>query len=85
MANEHYLEGVRACQAYYCSQGFSNLTRQVRAEDAIRLFLPPVAEQMTPISSPLPKPRRDWIKGFKEEQINILEHNNTLLDKEPDR
>ena len=82
MSNSDYLEGVRAARSYYYSQGFAGFTRTVRAEDAIRLFLPPVNEMLTQISSPLPKPRRDWIKGFKEEQINILEHDKTLLDKE---
>lgn len=84
MSNEHYLEGVRAAQAYYGSQGFSNLTRTIRAEDAIKLFWPPVEEYLTQVSSPLPKPRKDWIKGFKEEQINILEDSGMLLDKESD-
>ena len=84
MSNEHYLEGVRAAQSYYRSHVFAGFTRAIRAEDAIKLFLPPVNEMLVQISSPLPKPRRDWIKGFKEEQINILEHDETLLDKESD-
>ena len=72
MSDSDYLEGVRAAQCYYRSQGFSGFTRNVRAEDAIKLFLPPVVEMMTQISTPLPKPRKDWIKGFKEEQTNIM-------------
>ena len=72
MSDEDYLAGVRAAQNYYHSQGFSSYTRNVRAEDAIKLYLPPVKEMLTQISSPLPKPRKDWIKGFKEEQANIL-------------
>jgi len=72
MSNEHYLEGVRAAQSYYRSQGYAAFTRDVRAEDAIKLFLPPVEEMLTQISMPMPKPRRDWIKGFKEEQACII-------------
>ena len=72
MSNEHYLQGVRDAQCYYRSQGFGGFTRNVRAEDAIKLFLPPVKEMMTQISTPLPKPRKDWIRGFKEEQSSIL-------------
>ena len=72
MSNEHYLEGVRAAQSYYRSQGYGGFTRYVRAEDAIKLFWPPVEEYLTQVSSPLPKPRKDWIKGFKEEQSAIL-------------
>ena len=72
MSNEHYLEGVRAAQSYYTSQGFAGYTRHIRAEDAARLYLPPLTEQMIMVSTPLPKPRRDWLRGFKEEQTNIL-------------
>lgn len=70
--NEHYLEGVRSAQAFYHSGHYGGLDRNLRAEDAIKLFLPPVAEMLTQISMPLPKPRKDWIKGFKEEQTAIL-------------
>jgi hypothetical protein len=70
--NKDYMEGARCVRAYYYSQGYGSLTRNVKAEDAIKLFLPPVVEMMTPISSPLPQSRQDWIRGFKEEQINIL-------------
>ena len=69
--NENYLAGVRAAQAYYIAHGYG-LIKNVRAEDAIKLFLPPVQEYLTQVTSPLPKPRKDWIKGFKEEQTNIL-------------
>jgi hypothetical protein len=72
MSDKDYLEGVRAAHSYYNGQGYAGYTRNVRADDAIKLFLPPVTEMMTMVSSPLPKPRRDWIKGFKEEQANIL-------------
>lgn len=76
MSNDHYLEGVRAAKTYYNSQGFAGYTRDIRAEDAIKLFLPPVIEMMTQISMPLPKPRKDWIKGFREEQAAILSEDN---------
>lgn len=72
MSDKDYLQGVRAAQVYYHSQGYRGYTRTVRAEDAIKLFLPPVNEMMTQIQTPLPKPRKDWIKGFKEEQTAIL-------------
>ena len=72
MNNEHYLEGVRAARAFYYSKHYGGLDRNLRAEDAIKLFLPPVVEYMTQVSSPLPKPRKDWIKGYKEEQAAIL-------------
>ena len=80
MSDKDYLQGVRAAQAYYNSQGYGALTRHVRAEDAIKLFLPPVAEMMVQYVAPLPKPRKDWIRGFKEEQANIIADNK----KDPD-
>lgn len=70
--NQDYDDGVAACKNYYKGQGFSGYTVNVRAEDAIKLYLPPVVEYMTQVSSPLPKARKDWIKGFKNEQINYL-------------
>ena len=73
--NEHYLAGVRAAQSYYGSQGFGGFTRNVKAEDAIKLFLPPVVEALVQYVAPMPKPRKDWIKGFKEEQAAILAEN----------
>lgn len=76
MSDKDYLEGVRAAQVYYKSQKFASFTRFVQAEDAIKLFLPPQVEMMTQISSPLPEPRKDWIKGFKEEQIAILQEKD---------
>ena len=72
MSNEHYLEGVRAAQCYYKGQAFGGFTRNVLAEDAIKLFLPPIAEALVQYVAPMPKPRKDWIKGFKEEQAAIL-------------
>jgi hypothetical protein len=70
--NEQELEGARAAQAYYTSPGFAGYPRYIRAEDAARLFLPPLLEQSVQMSTPLPKPRCDWLQGFKEEQANIL-------------
>ena len=72
MSNEHYFDGIRAAQNYHKYHGYGYI-KNIRAEDAIKLFLPPVNEMLTQISTPLPKPRKDWIKGFKEEQFNILQ------------
>ena len=72
MSDKDKSEGVRAAQCYYNGQGFGGFTRQVRAEDAIKLFLPPVTEALVQYVAPMPKHRKDWIKGFKEEQATIL-------------
>jgi len=70
--NKDYMEGVRAAQSYFNGQGYAGYTRNIRAEDAIKLFLPPVVEMMTQISMPLPKPRKDWLRGFNEEKAAII-------------
>lgn len=75
MSNDDYIAGAHAAQSYYRSHGYGYI-KDVRAEDAIKLFLPNVTEYMTQVSSPLPKPRQNWIKGFKEEQRNILNNDN---------
>ena len=65
-------EGARAADAYYNGQAYGALTRNIKAEDAIKLFLPPVNEMMVQYVAPLPKDRKDWLAGFKEEQTKIL-------------
>jgi len=71
MSNDDYLNGVRAAQSYHKAHGYG-YCKNIRAEDAIKMYWPPIEEQMVQYSSPLPKPRQDWIKGFKEEQAAIL-------------
>jgi len=63
-------KGQRDCRAYYNSQAYAGLTRFVKAEEAIKLFWPPVDEMQIMVSTPLPKPRQKWIAGFKKEQKN---------------
>jgi len=65
------MKGVRAAQDYYHAHGYG-LAKNVRPEDVIKLYLPPVNEMMLQISTPMPQPRVDWMRGFKEEQANIL-------------
>lgn len=71
MSNEDYLNGVRAAQSYYKANCYG-YSKHARAEDVMRLHWPPVDEQMVQFSTPLPRPRQDWIRGFKEEQAAIL-------------
>jgi hypothetical protein len=48
--------------------GFQD-AHKIRAEDAMKLFWPPVNESMTQIQSPYPKPRVEWMKGWRLEQF----------------
>lgn len=70
--SKFYMQGVRAAQSYYASHSHG-FDRHVRAEDVIKMYMPPVEEYLTQVSSPMPKPRKDWIKGFEEEQAAILD------------
>lgn len=67
----YFEQGREACRQYYTSQAFASLTRNVKAEQAIKLFWPPVEEALIMVSTPLPKPRQKWIAGFKKEQIEL--------------
>ena len=70
---ENYFEqGQKQCREYYASQAFAGLTRNIKAEDAIKLFWPPVDEMLIMVSTPLPKPRQKWIAGFKKQQVELL-------------
>ena len=84
MKNENYLAGVRAAQGYYNTHGHG-FTKHIRAEDAIKMYLPPVEEHMSMMQTPLPKPRKDWIKGFKEEQESILSDERNMVRREGDK
>jgi hypothetical protein len=68
----YFDQGKQNCTEYYNSHGFSSLTRNIRAEDAMRLFWPPVEEAMIMIERPLDKNRSEWLKGWKTQFKEIL-------------
>lgn len=76
MSDQDYKDGVRAAISYHAAHGYGYV-KNIRGEDAIKMHLPVVTEYLTQVSSPLPKPREDWIKGFNEEQANILAEMST--------
>ncbi len=65
---DYFEQGKEDARRYYTSQAFAALTRGIRPEDAIKLYWPNVEESLMMVSTPLPKPRRDWIAGFREGQ-----------------
>jgi len=72
----YFDEGKHAAVAYYASQGFAGLSRNISAEDAAKLFLPNLSESMMTIATPYPKPRQKWLAGFKKGQTEILAIKN---------
>lgn len=72
MVDQNYFkQGQVDCKNYYTSPAYAGLTRFIKAEDAIKIFWPPVDEMNTQIAMPLPKPRQKWMAGFKNEQTVI--------------
>lgn len=77
--NSNEKDGREAAKAYFDSQAYSSLTNDIIASDAAKLFLPPVVESMNQISTPMPKARVEWIKGFENmisEIKNLGESND---------
>lgn len=72
MANQDYLDGVRAAQAVYNSPNYAWIVKPMNPRDAMKIFWGPVNEMKMEMQMPLPQDRQDWIKGFKEEQAAIL-------------
>ncbi len=69
---DHFAAGQSACQGYYESQAFGGYTQNIRAEDAIKLFLPAPNEQLMMVATPMPKARAAWIRGFKAARAEML-------------
>jgi len=69
-------QGAYDANAFYTWRAYASLPRDIRAEEAIKLFLPPVTETMVQYVAPMPKDRKDWIKGFKQEQIKHYPEDN---------
>ena len=67
--SDNYEKGKQDAIAYYSSQAFGGYTRNITPENAIKLFMEPVDEMNVQMPMPLPKPRQDWIRGFREQQL----------------
>lgn len=62
--SKHYYAGQAARKAYIKSFFYGGMPRNLKGEDAAKLFLANVQEMMVQMATPLPKPRTDWIKGW---------------------
>lgn len=47
--------------------------RTVEAKEAMRLFLPPVPQDMVQIQRPLPEPYQAWCRGFERARADVFE------------
>jgi len=65
-------QGRECCKGYYTSQAYAGLTRNITAELAIRMYLPPIEESLVQVAMPMPKDRQKWLAGFKKEQLEYL-------------
>ena len=61
-----YEEGQYCAECYFNSKVFASFIRDITGADAIKLYRPPVTESLMMVSTPMPKDRADWIKGFDD-------------------
>ena len=50
------------------SQGYGSLSRDISAKDAMKVFLPPIANNLMQLSRPLPKDYQDWVNGWEDQK-----------------
>ena len=68
-----YEEGKKAAIAWNTSPYYQQFDRGLKTEDIMSLFLPPIDGQPEgglQMSTPLPRPYQEWIRGFNENRIN---------------
>ena len=58
------ITGKQAFEAVSTSTNYPPYMVGRRAEDMIKLFLPPVEEFMMSMATPLPKDRVEWMKDY---------------------
>jgi len=61
-----YEEGRQARQGFITSQGYMGLSRNITAKDAMKVFLPPVPQDMMQVQRPLPAGNKKWINGWED-------------------
>jgi len=59
-------QGKQDRQAWDNSPQYAQFDRATPVRDIMRLFLPPVPEDTMQVARPLPKPYREWLRGFNE-------------------
>lgn len=62
----NYEAGRQDYQAWSQSPQFQQFDRGTPLRDIMRLFLPPVPEDMMQVQRPLPGPYQEWARGFRE-------------------
>lgn len=63
---EYYLMGRAAFHAWMNSRHFAQFDRDAPTIDVMRLFLPPVPQDMMQVARPLPKHNQEWLRGFDD-------------------
>ena len=62
--------GKHDYRAWVTSKHFAALNHDAHAEDVIRLFLPPIPQDLMQIARPLPHHIQEWLRGFEDEKTN---------------
>jgi len=74
-----HITGTEAFNAVITSPNYPGHMVTAKAEQMIKVFLPPVEEYMSLMATPLPKPRQEWLNEYKTAQRAYF---NTVLESE---
>ena len=64
---DYFEKGKADREVYFTSQGFASLSRNIKPEDAAKLFLPNEVEDMMQVTRPFSKSKREWLRGWNHE------------------
>lgn len=64
-----YEQGRHDYHAWIQSKHFAPLSKDAPSDCVMKLFLPPVPQDLMQMYRPLPKQYLDWLQGFEREQL----------------
>lgn len=68
----NYEEGRKARKGYVVSQHYAGLSNNITPDTAMKIFLPPIINDKMEIQRPLPKDRKEWVRGWNDEVAEEL-------------
>lgn len=71
MTDDYYQLGKIAYKAWATSPLLAQFDKHAPAKDVMRLFLPPVPQDMMQVARPMPKEYREWLRGFEDEKREV--------------
>jgi len=68
--SDSYEQGRQDRRAFTTSNLYAQFDPDISARDAMRLFMPPVPEDLMQVQRPLPPRWANWCKGWEDEACN---------------